>query len=871
MAKDTSKKQMAQMKSAEAFAKKQAISQEALIKVQERITEGQFKYVTAVKEALKVEEKLFQQKSSIVQIERQLIDLTTAALKPAQAIRDADKESLRANTDQAKQLAKQIKIKQAQGKLSAADASMLLDGANNIEMMNQKISQIQNNGGLRLAFSAGAEAAEKAQGAIDSMFAGLPGGDALKSLIGADKIGESIQQGLVTNLSKAGTKGVGVFGKLGAAARAFTMTLMANPILAIIAAVVILLMMMKKLVSLSNDFARESAKTAEAHGTSVLALQQMKMDAADVAYSHGNILADSKDILAVQGDVAKELGTSFAVSAELASNIAETGRAFGFGVEAAGKFTSALMQNGVAIGDTHQLLQDVGGELLGTGLNAGAVIEDMSENSKMIGKHFKGNVKQFKKAAIQAAKMGVSLKSMASVADALLDIEGSMTSQFEFQAMTGKQLNLDQARRLAMEGDLAGATASVLDQVGGIHELNKMDYFSKKKLAEATGMEVDELYKAARMKEMGLSLAENELAMLEKQGITVEQLHAMDSKGREAALAKMNDQRQQEKSMGMMKEQLMKSLIPIGESISSVLSELLPILEAAVPIIKIIGKVLGFTFGAVISPIKDMLKLLKTIGSFMHSTFVKPIENFIDLIYSGIGSAVEWIKSTFNGAMDVVGGTLKAPFNMLIGAMNMILKGLNMINVTIPSWVPFIGGKSLGFNIPQVPYLEKGGSVGETGLAVVHKGEVVIPEAQKIPQFDLQPLGASLAEMNAKTVPLGIALPAALAMALPLLTAAMTTAVIAGNTATALIPRPVLILNPVIPTLETNPMINAAAALEVATSGLKALFGSNKNSNQDIINGLDQVVNAIENIDINMDGEKIGFLTKVKDTFRRKR
>ena len=221
--------------------------------------------------------------------------------------------------------------------------------------------------------------------------------------------------------------------------------------------------------------------------------------------------------------------------------------------------------------------------------------------------------------------------------------------------------------------------------------------------------------------------------------------------------------------------------------------------------------------------------------------------------------------------MDIVSGILKAPFNMLIGAINLIIKGLNMISITIPNWVPFIGGKTLGFNIGEVPYLQEGGSVEDTGLAVVHKGEVVLPEAQKLPQFDLQPIGESLAEINAKTIPIGIALPAALAMALPLLTAAMTTAVIAGNTATALIPRPVLILNPVLPTVETNPMINAAAALEVASAGFKALFGKKESTNQDIVDRLDDVVHAIENINIEMDGEKIGFMTKLKDTFRRKR
>ena len=220
------------------------------------------------------------------------------------------------------------------------------------------------------------------------------------------------------------------------------------------------------------------------------------------------------------------------------------------------------------------------------------------------------------------------------------------------------------------------------------------------------------------------------------------------------------------------------------------------------------------------------------------------------------------MSSVFTAVIDVV----KSPFNLLIKGINYVISGLNKINFSIPNWVPFIGGNSFGFSLPEVPYLEQGGTVEGTGLAVVHKGEVVLPEAQKIPQFDLQPLAESLQAINVKTLPLGMQLP----IILPALTGAMTAAIIAGNTATSLIPRPVLILNPVLPTFETNPIITAAAAIEVATAGIKAMFGRKDVGTQSIIDGLDQVVHAIENINIEMDGEKVGFLTKVRDTFRRK-
>jgi len=465
------------------------------------------------------------------------------------------------------------------------------------------------------------------------------------------------------------------------------------------------------------------------------------------------------------------------------------------------------------------------------------------------------------------------------------DITYPFTKKFDYnleQVLSGKQFNFDKARAMAMDGNILGATEAVLDQVGSIHDLNEMDYYTKKKLAESSGIEVSDLYRAAKLKEMGGKFAEEELAMLEKQGITVDQLHKMNADERMAAQQGAQSGLQQEKALGDLKEQAMEALLPLGQVFLDIMTDLMPTIQS---ISKVLGPVIKFlSTGVKIStrlfkPLADVLgavigifdgtksfkDLLKAVGSYIYQFFIGPFEIIYDLLadlFDWPGSFGEAMSSVFNAVMDVV----KAPFNLLIKGINYVIGGLNKINFSIPNWVPFIGGKSFGFSLPEVPYLEQGGTVGETGLAVVHQGEVVLPEAQKLPQFDLQPVAEALQAINMKTIPVAMQLP----IILPALTAAMTAAVIAGNTATSLIPKPVLIMNPVLPTFETNPVITAAAALEVAAGSLKALFGSKNNDTERIVSGLDEVVHAIENINIEMDGEKVGFLTKVRDTFRRK-
>ncbi|NPV38296.1 MAG: phage tail tape measure protein [Brevinematales bacterium] len=62
---------------------------------------------------------------------------------------------------------------------------------------------------------------------------------------------------------------------------------------------------------------------------------------------------------------------------------------------------------------------------------------------------------------------------------------------------------------------------------------------------------------------------------------------------------------------------------------------------------------------------------------------------------------------------------LKGLANAFISPINAVIQGLNTIKINIPDWIPVIGGKSFGFNIPLIPALASGGYVASSGLALV--------------------------------------------------------------------------------------------------------------------------------------------------------
>lgn len=107
------------------------------------------------------------------------------------------------------------------------------------------------------------------------------------------------------------------------------------------------------------------------------------------------------------------------------------------------------------------------------------------------------------------------------------------------------------------------------------------------------------------------------------------------------------------------------------------------------------------------------------------------IIDFIDNVFSGNWSAA-WqnIVNIFGNLFGMIMNLAKAPINGVISAINWVLEKINSISVTIPDWVPGVGGKTLGFNIPTIPQLAEGGVATSPTLAEIGEGgepEAVMP------------------------------------------------------------------------------------------------------------------------------------------------
>lgn len=157
--------------------------------------------------------------------------------------------------------------------------------------------------------------------------------------------------------------------------------------------------------------------------------------------------------------------------------------------------------------------------------------------------------------------------------------------------------------------------------------------------------------------------------------------------------------------------------------IGSAIQVAMPIIQGIITVIMTIGSVVvpallaGFeAFSAGISAVMSAIR-----GIFQG------LITFITGVFSGSWSqAWEGIKQIFGSAFDGLVALCKAPLNAVIAIINKAISGINGLGLTIPEWVPILGGKSFSVNIPTLPMLARGGFTDGVSIAGEAGTEAVI-------------------------------------------------------------------------------------------------------------------------------------------------
>jgi hypothetical protein len=99
------------------------------------------------------------------------------------------------------------------------------------------------------------------------------------------------------------------------------------------------------------------------------------------------------------------------------------------------------------------------------------------------------------------------------------------------------------------------------------------------------------------------------------------------------------------------------------------------------------------------------------------------------VLWDGMVWVVQGAANLITGIMDSIVGGIRWAVNAVIDGANMMIRGLNMLNFSVPDWVPLIGGSSIGFSLSQIPRLAEGGVVTQPTIAMIGEAgpEAVVP------------------------------------------------------------------------------------------------------------------------------------------------
>ena len=264
-------------------------------------------------------------------------------------------------------------------------------------------------------------------------------------------------------------------------------------------------------------------------------------------------------------------------------------------------------------------------------VNEKEILKEVNKASASLKLSLGGSTAALAESAVKAKQFGLNLEQAENIAQSLLNFESSISSELEAELLTGKNLNLEQARYLALTGDAAGAAAEVAKQVGTSADFGKMNVIQQEALAKAAGMTRDQLAQSLIESEAltKLSGVDGENAK-EKFDNLVKQVGMEEAKRRlgDEQLATQFEQQSVQDRFAQSMQKLQEIFVALAEPVLAIVSPFMNLVENILPLINVIllpvtatlstiGELLGEIIGFLTEAQDTALVLAGTFGAIL--------------------------------------------------------------------------------------------------------------------------------------------------------------------------------------------------------------------------------------------------------------
>jgi len=370
--------------------------------------------------------------------------------------------------------------------------------------------------------------------------------------------------------------------------------------------------------------------TAKQLGVSYNTAAGLSQEFNNIANSTGNIFVTTKGINESFNQINAALGTNGKINSEILVTQTELVKQAGYSVEAATAISKLSLATGKPAKEiTTQFLGQAKALNLvnGTAINEKQLLEEVSKTSKAILITFADQPGALAAAAYEVKKLGLSLDQIKGIQDSLLNVESSISNEFEAEVLTGKQLNLERARYYALTNNITGLAKELGNQGITQAKFAGMNVIQQEAVAKAMGMSRDQ------MAEMLMNqTAINKITGVE--GATAKERYnnAVKKYGVEKANAMLGDETlANQLQSASMQDRFNASIEKLKDLFVGLIEPLMPVLDMFTNILGVVGMIsqafqtIFNFFGGIGESISKMMGPLGTVGKLIK-----------DLAYAGI-------------------------------------------------------------------------------------------------------------------------------------------------------------------------------------------------------------------------------------------
>lgn len=229
-----------------------------------------------------------------------------------------------------------------------------------------------------------------------------------------------------------------------------------------------------------------------------------------------------------------------------------------------------------------------------TGISLRAIYKDMATASSSMIVSLGKSPELLMQAALQAERLGLSLSTTEQIMDGLLNFEKSIESELAFQLVTGREINLNTARSLALANDYEG----VLKEIGNLEAVRN---------AFATGNRIEQQLAAD-----SLNISKEQLAEMvmkyEYQNLLRDEFIQLYGEQSYLAMEELSAQ----ESLNMALEKMQASLADIAIKLEPLVTNLASMLDNTTALKFVLGSIIGLSFARVIGSLVSMIASLVT-------------------------------------------------------------------------------------------------------------------------------------------------------------------------------------------------------------------------------------------------------------------